>query len=67
MEACVDWICFVKVSDMADKRASFWGFGGIGGGAMLVAGAGIAVSNGDVKRSSGGLVLSCCGVLGGYC
>ena len=33
---------------------------------MSVAGVSIAVSNGEVKRSSGGLVFGCCGALEGY-
>ena len=57
LEAWVDWICWVRVFERAERRASFCGFGGMGGGAMFAAGAGMAVSNGEVRRSSGGFIF----------
>lgn len=51
----------MRVWERAESSASFCGFGGIGGGAMLVGCAGSAVSNGEVSRSSGALGLDDCG------
>lgn len=47
----------MRVWERAERMASFWGLGGIGGGAMFAVGAGSGVSNGDVRRSSAGLGL----------
>ena len=47
-------VCWVKVWDRAASKASFCGFGGIGGGAMVDGWVGSVASNGDVRRSSGG-------------
>ena len=51
----------MRVWEKAESSASFWGLGGIGGGATFVACAGSAVSNGEVSRSSGVLVFDVCG------
>lgn len=61
LEAYAEWICWVRVWERAERRASFWGLGGIGGGATLGIAAGRGVSKGDVRRSSTGLGLwGCC-------
>ncbi len=60
-ELCMDCICWVRVWERAERRASFWGLGGIGGGAILTGWVGRAFSKGEVRRSSGGFVLGNCG------
>ena len=50
----------MRVWERAERSASFCGFGGIGGGAILIGRAGSAVSKGDVSRSSGALGLDDC-------
>lgn len=47
----------MRVWERAERIASFWGLGGIGGGAIFAAGTGRGFSNGEVRRSSVGLVL----------
>lgn len=56
LAACTAWIRSVRLAEMVERRASFWGLGGMGGGGTFSAGAaaGREVSNGDVSRSSNG-------------
>lgn len=54
VDACAASICWVRVCEMAERRASFCGLGGIGGGATWAVGGGRALSMRDVRRSGGG-------------
>ena len=52
-----EWRCCVRVWDRAERRASFSGFGGMGGAEMLVSWGSdrMGLSKGEERRSSGGL------------
>ena len=55
-EVCISVARVVRVLERWERRASFWGFGGIGGAGAVdwgVAG-GRGVSKGEVRRSVGG-------------
>ncbi len=47
----VDWIWLVRVVERALRRASFSGFGGIGGAAGGFEGVGRGMSRGELRRS----------------
>ena len=66
LEACVVWICCVRVWEMAQRSASFCGLGGIGGGSILFGWVGRVVSKGEVSKSSGGLCFGSRVSLAGY-
>ena len=55
LELRFEWMCWVRVWEMAERRASFSGLGGIGGAGMncVEALVGRGVSNGEVRRSAG--------------
>ena len=58
MEACRVW---VRVREMAERRASFSGLGGMGGAGRLVGWVvGRGVSEGEVRRSVGGAGFGGC-------
>ena len=46
----------VSAAEMVERRASFWGFGGIGGGGTFSVGVAVGrgASNGEVSRSGKG-------------
>lgn len=64
-EAVLDWmeecrVC-VRVREMAERRASFSGLGGIGGAGRSAGWAvGRVVSEGEVRRSVGGAGFGAC-------
>ena len=53
------WV--VRDWDIAERRASFSGFGGIGGGGRLADWVGSGGSNGEVSKSRVGFLCSGCG------